>query len=81
MKKQNLKLLQLNKKAISNLKNLTGGYDETFITTCNPESVGDCQETLTCEGQCNRDTNFDFTCRTGSTTLPNMYCAITSIAC
>ncbi|MEM6720208.1 MAG: hypothetical protein AAF611_12860 [Bacteroidota bacterium] len=62
MKKKNLKSLQLNKKAISNFQNLTGGYEETFITTCNPESVGDCQETATCDGFCNRNTYDDFTC-------------------
>lgn len=50
MKKQNLKSLQLNKKAISNLKNLTGGYDETFIALCN-SIFGDCDETADCDTQ------------------------------
>jgi len=78
MKKKNLKSLQLNKKAISNFKNLTGGYDETFITTCNGPSDGDCQPTTDCTDQCNRDTNYDFTC-TGGHSIPNIMCATKSI--
>ncbi|MFK7747669.1 MAG: hypothetical protein AB8B65_04720 [Kordia sp.] len=51
MKKKHLKSLQLNKKAISNFKNLKGGYDETFIALCNEVSGGDCEDTFDCETQ------------------------------
>jgi hypothetical protein len=49
MKKQKLKSLQLNKKAISNFNNLKGGI-ESFITSCQTASDnGDCPATFDCE--------------------------------
>ena len=51
MKKKNIKSLQLNKKAISNLKNLKGGL-ESYITSCETASDnGDCPNTFDCETQ------------------------------